>query len=177
MEAVGISTAGGISSADIAMACANCDDIGFLAIKRRILDDKAICSGYYRLYTKVVKIAQKERWKHKTKAIKAGEIRKLLDVCLDDYFKMYQCDKCGGTGVMPLIEGNDVITGTCNKCLGKKLRERFDYERCKIFGISSAGYSKHWKKKHVQVMGMLRDVIPNKESQAEYEIKRLMRQS
>lgn len=164
----------GFTASDMAAACCDCDDVGFLALKRRLTDDSTPCSGYYSLYARIVTLAQQKKWKYRNKAIGAGQIRKLLDICLDDYFNQFKCDKCHATGVIPIKEESPITT-TCNKCHGAKLRARFDYERSKEIGVSKAAYSKYWRERHNQTMLMLTNIIPEKESEAEYRIKRLMK--
>jgi hypothetical protein len=172
LDSVGHSTVQGLTSADIAAALSNCSDIGFLAIKRRHLDDKQPCSGYYRIYSHVVKIAQRSKWKHRNKAIGSGQLRKLLDICLDDYFELFKCSLCRGKGITQI---DDLQNETCTQCHGQKLRQRYGYERAIEMGISKHSYSRSWKERHKQVMDYLDKAIPNEERNATVKFYRLMK--
>jgi hypothetical protein len=172
LDSVGHSTVQGLTSADIAASCANCSDIGFFAIKRRYLDDWSADSGYYRIYSGIVRVGQANKWKHRGKPLTVADVRRLLDECLKDYFVDHKCPKCGGTGSLVV---NEIMRIQCTQCFGKKLIDRRNYMIADSMNIKRTTYNRVWAKKHEQVMDYLRKVIPNEEINAETSICKMLK--
>ena len=173
-DAVGISTAGGLTSADISAACSNCTPLGYLALKRRVIGDTTTCSGYYEVYAKVIKLAIKENWQVKPKSDRIPKFRALLDLCLSDYFEISRCKYCKGSGKKATDKAG-ILFRTCNACEGSGNKSKNMSTRARDLGVNPSTYSRVWSKRYDKVMDMFDNIFPNEEYYAIRNIKRLLR--
>ena len=174
IDNIGISTAGGLSSADISAACARCSPIGYLALKRRVIGDNTTCEGYYELYAKVIKLAIKHKWEVRPKSQRVPKFRALLNLCLSDYFEISRCRPCKGSG-KKATDKEGIMFRTCQACDGTGNKPKNDSTRARALDVSKSTYSRSWHKRYNQVMTMFDNLIPNHEYRATRHVKRMLR--
>jgi len=173
MDAVGISTAGGLTAADVAAACANCSPLGYLALKRRFIGDMSLCDGYYILYARVIKLAQKNNWEVRPKRLRVPKFKAVLDLCLREYFEISRCRSCKGSG-KTATDKEGIILRTCRSCDGTGNKSMNDAMRAKLMGVSRSCYSRSWVSRHKQVMNLFDQTIPIEEDKAIQSVSRLL---
>ena len=164
----------GYTAADMAMACYKCNDIGFLALKRRNGYDKVACSGYYELFGKVINLAIKDKWEVRPKSQRIPKFRALLDICLTDYFEISRCRPCKGSGKKATDKAG-IMFRTCQACDGTGNKPKNDSTRAQALGVSRSTYSRAWSKRYSQVMTMFDRLIPDAEYRAIRTVNGLLR--
>jgi len=174
IDSIGFSTGDKFTSSDVAACLCGCDDIGLMGLFKRVDSDISHSEGFYRLYAKILGLGKGKGWKGRRTAIETGRLRKLLTICLDDYYVKHKCRVCRGTGKVPVP--NSPLTRTCRSCKGERFKQRLDKERAEILSVTRSEYSKVWKSRHKSVMEYLQDTLPNREANARERIRRNLRQ-
>ena len=174
MDNVGVSTAGGVTASDISAACANCSPLGYLALKRRVIGDMTLCSGYYELFAKVIKLAIKNNWEVRPKSQRVPKFKALLNLCLSDYFEISRCKPCKGSGKKATDKAG-IIFRTCQSCEGTGNKPKNDATRARALDVSRSTYSRIWSSRYNQAMNLLDRIIPQEEDKAIRQVKRLLR--
>jgi len=174
MESVGVSSVQGLTSADVAAACARCSPLGYLALKRRVIGDMTLCSGYYELYARIIKLAYKHKWEVRPKCDRIPKFKALLNICLSDYFEISRCKPCKGSGKKATDKAG-IIFRTCQACEGTGNKPKNDATRARALGVSRSAYSRNWANRYNQVMNMLNDLLPIEEDRAIREVNKRLR--
>jgi hypothetical protein len=169
MMSAGRGTKPGISSAEVSAALAGVDPVGATIIKRKYQGLSDQDEGFSVLYGRLVRHLDRLEWENVNKALATGQVRRILDIVLDDLCIDYHCRSCRGIGKTP--EGKGVVMRTCRTCKGERFRPRMDKTRAKLLRVSPAEYSRVWRKRHKEVSEFLTDTVclANHEANAKRE--------
>jgi hypothetical protein len=176
MMSAGRGTKPGISSAEVSAALAGGDAVGATIIKRKYQGLSDQDEGFNVLYGRLVRHLDGLEWENVNKALATGQIRRILDIVLDDLCIDYHCRVCHGTGKVAEAKGS-VVMRTCRSCKGERFKTRLDKTRAKLLRVSPAEYSKIWRTRHGQVSDFLTDTVclANHEANARQQFWRNLR--
>lgn len=148
-----------ITKDDVNAARAGADSLGDALLQREINGVSLLGRDYYYIYIAVIDLSVKNNWKIHNEDIGKAKFRKLLDICLDLYVNPKRCTRCNGTG-------QNVRFRQCGKCGGGGYVDTSDKELSERMGVNTRLWYRVWKKRKNQVMGLLRERLPDHETKA-----------
>ncbi len=158
IDNIGISTAGGITSSDIAAACAGIDKTGELIILAKICGYRDVHEPlFYRMYREAIDLAIKGNWKVGERG--EDRIRSVLQLAIYESVTQLVCPSCKGTKQNPANP-----TKSCIPCNGIGKWRMTDEQKAAVVGISKQAWSKTWQYRYDDML-LLLDVY-------EYKAKR-----
>ncbi|MEN8171406.1 MAG: hypothetical protein ABFS03_00850 [Chloroflexota bacterium] len=139
MESIGISTAGGLTSADVSAACAGINKKGELMLLAKICGVRGVQEPlFYRMYNDACKLAVKGNWRAGKRGL--DRIRSVLQLAIYESITQMICPTCRGTKFNPRNP-----TKTCSGCDGKGIWRMTDADKYRTVGISQQSWNKTWK--------------------------------
>lgn len=139
MDIVGISTAVGLTSADISAACAGVGKTGELILLSKVCGDRSAEKPlFYGLHKEALELALGAGWKLSTASIK--RIRSILQLAVYESITQLACPSCKGTKYNPFNP-----TKLCEPCKGVGRWRMSDSQKAVAIGISKQAWSKSQK--------------------------------
>ena len=149
IDNIGISTAGGLTSADVAAACAGINEKGELMLLAKICGVRGVQEPlFYRMYNDAVKLAVEGNWRAGKRGL--DRIRSVLQLAIHESITQMICPTCRGTKMNPRNPANH-----CSACEGKGEWRLKDVDKYTILDISQQAWNKTWKWRFNDMLIML----------------------